>query len=118
MAEKQITIKEAKLNNNCPVCYSKKGLRLSFRQKIVETKLYKSITPEITNDIECRNCRTIIYPVQWTDDLERVFEYHKKTIVPKKTSTYLKKGAWIIIMATILIAFIVVILLTYPITAF
>ena len=109
-----ITIKEVTLNNNCPVCYSKKGLILTFKQKIIENNFYKSITSEITNNIKCNTCNTTIYPVQWTDDIERVFEYHQKTVVPKKTSTYLKKRAWIIIVAVILIAFIVLILTIYP----
>jgi hypothetical protein len=89
-------------------------LLLTFKQKIVETNFYKSISPEITNDIKCNNCNTIIYPVQWTDTIEQVFEYHKKTVVPKKTSTYLKKWSWIIIVAGILIAFTIFVLIIYP----
>lgn len=114
MTEKQIPIKEVRLNNNCPVCYSKKGLILTFKQTIVENSFYKSITSDITNSIECDTCHTTIYPVQWTDEIERVFEYHQKTVVPKKTSTYLKKKSWIIIVTVVLIAFIVLTLTIYP----
>jgi hypothetical protein len=114
MTEKQIPIKEVRLNNNCPVCYSKKGLILTFKQTIVENSFYKSITSDITNTIECDRCKTTIYPVQWTDEIERVFEYHQKTVVPKKTSTYLKKKGWIIIVAVVLIALTILILTIYP----
>ncbi|WP_034041925.1 hypothetical protein [Wocania ichthyoenteri] len=98
MSEKFITIKEVALNNNCPECYSKDGLRLTFKQKLLETKFYKSITKEISHSITCETCNTTIYPVRWTDDIERVFEYQKKAFVPKKASTYLKKLSWIVII--------------------
>lgn len=107
MAEKLIDIKEVTLNNNCPECYSKEGLRLTFRQKIKETKLYKSITSEISHEIVCNTCESIIYPVQWTDDIDRVFEYQKKAFTPKKSSTFLKKTSWIIISGVIILVAII-----------
>ena len=103
MSEKLITIKEVSLNNNCPECYSKDGLRLTFQQKFIETKFYKSITSEISHNIECKTCNTKIYPVQWTEDIERVFEYQKKAFVPKKNSKYLKKASWIVIILIVVI---------------
>lgn len=97
MSEKRIDVKEVALKNNCPECFSKDGLRLTFKQKIKETDFYKSITSEISHEISCKMCDSIIYPVQWTDDIDRVFEYQKKAFTPKKASTYLKKGAWVLI---------------------
>lgn len=109
MSQKFIPIKEFALNNNCPECYSKDGLRLTFKQKFIETKFYKSITKDIENDIICKTCNTTIYPVQWTDDIERVFEYHQKAFEPKKASTYLKKLSWVvIILIGIIIAAIII----------
>jgi hypothetical protein len=97
MAEKLITIKEVNLNNNCPECYSTNGLQLTFKQKFKETNLYKSITNETAQEIECKTCNTIIYPVMWTDDIERVFNYQQKAFTPKKPSVKLKKKAWLLI---------------------
>ena len=114
MSEKLVTIKEVVLKNNCPECFSKEGLRLTFKQKIIDTRFYKSITSQIHHEIDCEKCHTIIYPVKWTDDIERVFEYQKKAFVPKKTSTYLKKTAWIAIILTIIIAIVVILLVMYP----
>lgn len=114
MSEKYITIKEAALKNNCPECFSKEGLRLTFKQKFIETNFYKSITTDIKNSIECKTCNTTIYPVQWTDDIERVFEYHQKAFVPKKASTYLKKLSWIVISSFIAITIVILILVFYP----
>ena len=97
MSENWITIKEVQLNNNCPECYSNSGLHLTFKQKFVETEFYKSLTSEVDHEIACKTCNTIIYPVRWKKDIEGVFEYHQKAFVPKKSSTKLKKLAWIII---------------------
>ena len=101
-----ILIKEVTLKNNCPECYSKEGLNLSFKQRFVETKFHKSIIPEVKHEIECKTCNTIIYPVQWTDDIERVVAYQKRAFIPKKASTYLKKISWIII-GTVVAIFII-----------
>ncbi len=114
MSEKFITIKEVVLKNNCPECYSKDGLRLTFKQKFVETKFKKSITSEIKHIISCKICNNTIYPVKWTDDIDRVFEYQQKAFVPKKTSTYLKKTTWIIIAAGIVIILTALFFILYP----
>ncbi len=100
MTSKYITVKEVVLKNNCPECYNNEGLLLTFKQQFIETKFRKSITSEIKHEIECKICDTIIYPVQWTDDIERVFEYQKKAFTPKRASTYFKKASWIIIAIT------------------
>lgn len=97
MSEKWITIKEVQLNNNCPECYNNSALHLTFKQKFIETRFYKSITSEVDHEIFCKNCNTIIYPVRWKKDIESVFKYHQKAFEPKKSSIKLKKTAWIII---------------------
>ena len=113
MSEIFIDIKEVALNNNCPECYSKDGLRLKFRQKIMETKFYKKITSEIDQEITCKTCNSIIYPVQWTADIERVFEYQKKAFTPKNGSTYLKKTSWIVFVTISALVALVVFLIYY-----
>ena len=103
MGESHIKVKEVTLNNNCPECYGKGGLILTFRQKVKETKFYKSITSEIKQDIYCKTCNSIIYPVQWTDDIEPVVEYQQKAFKPMASSTYIKKTSWIVIIAIALL---------------
>jgi hypothetical protein len=105
MEEKFLTIKKVHLNNNCPECYSIGGLMLTFKQKFIETKFYKSISSEIKYEIACKTCENSIYPVQWTDDIDRVFEYKKKAFVPKPKSTVLKKISWIIIITSVVLLF-------------
>ena len=108
MEEKFITIKEVALINNCPECYNTNGLQLTFKQRFVETKFYRSITKETTHLLECNTCNTTIYPVRWTEDIERVFNYHQKAFTPKETSVKLKRSAWILIIG--IIFFIVVLI--------
>ena len=114
MSEKRVTIKQVALNNNCPECYSKDGLRLTFKQKFIETKFYKSITSEIKHDIDCKTCNSVIYPVQWTDDIERVVDYNKRAFTPKKASTHLKKRTWVTIIAIIATIAIALCYIFYP----
>ncbi|MDD7884586.1 hypothetical protein [Flavivirga sp. 57AJ16] len=114
MSEKLVTIKEVVLKNNCPECYNNEGLRLIFKQKIIDTKLYRSTTSQMSHEIACKTCHNIIYPVKWTDDIERVFEYQKKAFVPQKSSIYLKKTSWIAIILAIIIAIAVILIVVYP----
>ncbi len=98
MAKEQFyTIKEAKLNNNCPECYNNTGLVLTFKQKFKETSFYKSITNDTAHELNCTVCNTTIYPARWTEDLERVFDYQQRAFAPRKASTKLKKTAWLVI---------------------
>ncbi|SHI40567.1 hypothetical protein [Algibacter luteus] len=113
MTEKLIDVKNVTLKNNCPECFSKDGLRLTFKQKIKDNKFYRSITSEISHEISCNKCNSIIYPVQWTDDIELVFEYQKKAFTPKKSSTYLKKASWIAIIAGLVLVAIIFALVFY-----
>lgn len=111
MDENLITVKEVALNNNCPECYGKEGLILTFKQKVIENKLYKSITPEIIQGIHCSTCNHIIYPERWTDDIERIVEYQQKSFSPMTASTYIKKKSWIIIASVSIIALAIVVLI-------
>lgn len=97
MDDRFITIKEVAINNNCPECYNTNGLHLTFKQKFMETRFYKSVTKETAHYLFCKTCETTIYPVNWTDDIDRVFDYHQRAFVPKKASLKLKKAAWIAI---------------------
>jgi len=94
--DKLITVKEVILKNNCPECYSNAGMQLTFKQQFIETTFYKRITNNIEHVLTCKTCHSTIYPIQWDEHIERVFEYQKKAFVPKKTSRQFKKLAYII----------------------
>ena len=113
MAERLITIKTVNLNNNCPECFSTKGLQLTFKQRFIETSFYKSITQEVSTEMNCTVCNTPIYPARWTDDIERVFEYQMKAFQPKKASKKYKSLFWILIIAGIAVITAVIGLVVY-----
>ncbi|MCK7589186.1 hypothetical protein M0G43_01230 [Subsaxibacter sp. CAU 1640] len=103
MEDKFFTVKEVALNNHCPECYSTDGLRLTFKQKFVENTFYRAISKDTKHSIVCETCGTDIYPVQWTDDLERVVEYQERAFVPKAATFKLKNLTWIILVVVIAI---------------
>lgn len=98
MSEKLITVKEVSLNNNCPECFSKEGLQLTFKQKFIETSFSKSITQDITTEMHCNVCDTAIYPQRWTEDIERIYDYQLKAFSPKKASRKFKRLFWILVV--------------------
>lgn len=101
MEEKFFTVKEVILNNHCPECYSKDGMHLTFKQKFVETAFYKAISNDIKHTMVCQTCNTAIFPVSWTDDMEQVFDYQQRALVPKSATFKLKKLTWILLIAAI-----------------
>lgn len=106
-----LTLKEARISNNCPECYSNDSLELTIKQKLSETQFYKKTSNEIVSDINCLNCEVQIFPIRWTDDIEQVVNYHKRGLKSKPKSVQLKPISWgmitffaVIIVAIILLA--------------
>jgi len=100
MTDKSIILKEVRLNNHCPECYSNKDLVLIFRQQFVETTFYKALTENISHSLSCKKCNSEIFPVRWTDDIEQVVDYQIRAAHPKPKALKLKKIAWILIAIT------------------
>lgn len=78
MSISRITIYSAPLQCNCPQCFSTNGLELSFKQEWKDTLWRKHATSIVREELYCKLCTDTIYPVKWTDDIERVYEYHLK----------------------------------------
>ena len=95
---KHLILKEVKLSNNCPECYSNSGLQLTFKQSFIENLLYKANTKAISKELNCTNCNTQIFPVRWTDDIELVVAYQERALKPKSRSLKLKPLAWVLIL--------------------
>jgi hypothetical protein len=84
--EKMVPIKEAQLTNNCPECFNQ-DLKLTFYQKHTYGAFFHRTTNEVIHQIVCKKCNSMIYPVKWTDDIERMFNYYQKTVQPERKST-------------------------------
>jgi hypothetical protein len=93
----------AKINNNCPECYSTDGLEFIFSQEEVENKLYSKANKEVIEILHCQTCDQDIYPVNWTLDIERVYDYHRKVAKPKSSGIKLKPLAYLLILTDALI---------------
>lgn len=90
-------LKESTLSNNCPECYSKNSLVLSFKQKKNISKYFINRKGNILESLYCNKCENQIFPGQWTEDIERVYNYHKKTITPILPSSKLTKLSYILL---------------------
>lgn len=105
MKENLKEIKQATLANNCPECYANDTLSLTFYQKNVKSAFFKRATDEISNSIICQKCNSTIYPVQWTEDIERVYDFYLKSLNPEKSSFKLTGlSKWLIVIAVMVVA--------------
>jgi hypothetical protein len=98
----------AKLKNNCPECYTSNSMEISFKQQQIENRFYSKNQKDIIEIIYCQNCKNVIYPVNWNDDIEKIYDYHKKQAEPRKLGIRLKPQAIVI-----LIAFAIAVLLVF-----
>lgn len=92
------TLHTARLINNCPTCSVNSGLELAFSQEEKETEYYTKANPMITETLYCHSCNNMIYPVNWTDDIEGVYHYNKKLAKAKNSSIRLKTRAYVLML--------------------
>lgn len=83
--EKQVVIKDVEISNNCPECFNQE-LRLTFYQKHTYNPFFHRTTGDVKHEIKCKKCYSVIYPVNWTPDIERVYDYYNKLVEPDRTS--------------------------------
>lgn len=88
------------LSCNCPECYSTSGLELAFHQEWRENAFSKKATSTVREELVCKQCAEVIYPINWTEDIERLYEYHLKRAKP---STFYKRKPlfWVLVLVTI-----------------
>ena len=101
MKKEFIILKETKLTNNCPECYSTDGMVLTFKQEKLFSRFLVRTKSNVIDSIQCQKCESAIFPGIWTDDIERVYSYHKKTITPKSASIK-PRGLFYVLTAVIL----------------
>ncbi len=98
--EKLEVIKESDITNNCPECFNQ-DMKITFYQKHNYSKLFHRITDKVTHQIKCNICDSLIYPVRWTEDIERIFEYNQKMVIPKKASLRLTTLFYVLLLSLI-----------------
>ncbi|TDI74922.1 MAG: hypothetical protein E2O87_02825 [Bacteroidetes bacterium] len=103
MEKRTHILHKAQVNNNCPECYSAEGLEFIFSQEEVQNKLYSKANKEVIEILHCHTCDQDIYPVKWTEDIEQVYDYHRKLAKPKNSGIKLKPLAYLLILTDALI---------------
>lgn len=88
MSKKSRVLHTARLNNNCPECFSTDGLEITFSQDEEESLFFKKPAKQIVENLYCHICENPIYPITWTEDIERVYDYNKK--IAETHKQYLK----------------------------
>lgn len=114
MKTEYITLKETAINNNCPECYSKENLILSFKQERKSSLFFSFISRDIIEDLDCKKCGSKIYPSQRTEDIDRVYEYHKKTIQPKSISFKLTTISYLILFLFVVMTILAILYFVFP----
>ncbi|RDK88810.1 hypothetical protein [Marinirhabdus gelatinilytica] len=97
------TLHTARLNNNCPTCFATNGLELTFTQDKKENKFFEKAEKEIKSTMYCHTCNQTIFPVNWTNDIERVYNYNLKLAEPMSGAVKLKPLFYIIILVDALL---------------
>lgn len=100
MATELKTIYTTELKCNCPECFSTSGLQLCFNQEWKESFWSKKATKVVREELTCNHCNFPIYPVKWTTDIERQYEYHLK-LAEKEQFFKLKPEAYFVLLATV-----------------
>ncbi len=101
MSEKTNTLHTAILKNNCPTCFSTDGLELVFTQNEKENAFCYKPNSKIDESLYCKNCKNVIYPVNWTTDIELVYNYNKKIAETKRLYLKVKPLFYILIISAV-----------------
>ena len=100
-------IREAQLNNNCPECFNQ-DLSLVFTQRHRFGRLYHRITGEVRRELKCNTCKNVIYPVRWTEDIERSVEYYEKAVQPEAPAIRFRPVFYVLLLIVAALAAAVV----------
>lgn len=110
----QRKIEQKIITNNCPECFANDSLLLTFFQKCTKSPFIRRTTAEITNTLKCTKCNTDIYPISWTEDIERVYDFYLKTTNPHKVSFKLTKLFYLVLFVGILLITLAVLAMLFP----
>lgn|SRR5690554_3664836 len=103
MSQKTNTLHTARLKNNCPTCFGTDGLEFTFAQDEKENALFQKPNSKIDEALYCHNCKNVIYPVNWTEDIELVYNYNKKLAETNRQYLKVKPLFYILIIAAIIV---------------
>lgn len=103
MSTKTHSLHTAKIKNNCPTCFGTDGLEFSFSQSEKDTPFFHKPETQIDEKLFCHKCNSQIYPVNWTEDIERVYDYNRKIAETNKQYLKVKPLFYILIVVAIIL---------------
>lgn len=98
MSMNRKVFQEATLSSNCPECYANNSLLFTVFQKEINNPWYFKRTPELSEQIVCQKCETEIYPVRYTEDIERVKAFYLKSMGTPETRFKMKGLSYLLIV--------------------
>ncbi|WP_310991424.1 hypothetical protein [Aequorivita marina] len=101
MSVKTHNLHRARLHNNCPTCFGTDGLEFTFTQDEKETAFFHKPEKKIIEKLYCHKCNSPIFPVNWTEDIERVYDYNRKIAETNKNFLEVKPLFYILIVLAI-----------------
>lgn len=113
MSHKTNILHTARLHNNCPTCFGKDGLEFTFSQEEQENLFFHKPSSKIEKNLYCHNCKNPIYPLNWTLDIERVYDYNKKIAETKRQYLKVKPLFYILITVAIIVVATLIYLLLF-----
>ena len=93
----------SRLHNNCPTCFGTDGLEVTFTQEEKETPFFHKPEKQIGEKLYCHKCNNQIYPVNWNEDIERVYDYNRKIAEANKHYLQVKPLFYILIVVAIIL---------------
>lgn len=103
MSKKTHSLHTARLHNNCPTCFGTDGLEFKFIQEEKETQFFHRPEKQIDEKLYCHKCKNQIHPVNWTEDIERVYDYNRKIAETNKQYLQVKPLFYILIVGAIIL---------------
>lgn len=100
--EKLEVLKDANITNNCPECFNQ-DMQLTFYQRHLYGKLFHRITNDVSHKLKCNTCNSEIFPVSWTEDIEKIYDYYQKMVEPKKASIRFTVLFFVLILLAIVV---------------
>lgn len=94
------------LSKRCPDCGNSDSLELTFYQLRIESNFSTQITNKVSGVLYCHNTNTEISPVQWSEDIQRIFNTEKQKLKLQPKSRKFNK--WFYGLITFLVVFALV----------
>lgn len=102
MSHRRKVFQEATLSSNCPECYASNSLLFTVYQKEIDNRWFYKLSTDLSEDITCKKCETPIYPVRYTDDIERVKAFYLKSMGEPKKVFRIKKTVYLVVILLLL----------------